>query len=293
MANKKETLTARQRQSQQIMREKNARKKRKQLVRKLAVVFGSIAMVTLVGGGVWLWKSNTAMRTLQQAVDVAYGLTAKAGFTVQSLYLEGRNRTTMEDINKALDIKKGEPILRLSIAEIRERLEKIESVKLAAVERSLPDTVHVRIVEREPVALWQNHNKMALVDDNGVVMNGIDIAPYKKLPLIIGDNAPAHVKELMGILAAEPALAKHFSAAIRISDRRWNIRLNIKPGEDVEVRLPENNPAEAWKKLADAEAHQQLLDRDVKVIDLRLEGKMFIKVIPEEVHTKTNNARET
>lgn len=293
MARQSEGLTSRQRQSQQIMREKNARKKRKTILRRLAIVSGSVLTLTLIGGGVWLWKSNTALRTIQATIDGAYGLTAKAGFAVQSLYLEGRNRTTMDDINKALEIKKGDPILRLSIDEVRARLEKIESVKLAAVERSLPGTIYVRIVEREPVALWQSHNKMALVDDNGVVMNDIDIAPYQKLPLIIGDNAPAHVKELMTILAAEPELAKHFSAAIRVSDRRWNIRLNIKPGEDVEVRLPESNPAEAWKKLADAQAHQQLLDRDVKVIDLRLEGKMFIKVAPEEMHSKTGSARET
>ena len=297
----KKPLTARQRQSQQIMREKTARKKRKALIRRVSLISGAGAVVIVSGIGLWLWRSNTAMRSVQTAVDSAYGLTAKGGFAVQSLYLEGRNRTTMEDINKALGIKKGDPILRLSVSEMRERLEKIESVKLAAVERSLPDTIHVRIVEREPVALWQNHNKIAVVDDNGVVMNDIDVTPYQhqpqKLPLIIGDNAPAHVKELMNILAAEPELAKHFSAAIRVSDRRWNIRLNLKPGEakenEIEIRLPEINPTEAWKKLADAQVHQQLLDRDVKVIDLRLEGKMFIKVVPEEGHSKSGNARET
>lgn len=288
-----EGLTSRQRQSQQIMRDKNARKKRKAILRRVTFVAGGVLAVTLAGGGVWLWKSNTASRSVQTAVDGAYGLTVKAGFAVQSLYLEGRNRTTMDDINKALGVKKGDPILRLSIAEIRQRLEKIESIKLAAVERELPGTLYIRIVEREPVARWQNHNKTALVDDNGVVMNGIDMTPYQKLPLIIGDNAPTHVRELMAILAAEPELARHFSAAILVSDRRWNIRLSGSAGSDVEIRLPETNPEEAWKRLADAEIHQQVLDRDVKVIDLRLEGKMFIKVIPEEAHPKTGNARET
>ncbi len=293
-----EGLTSRQRQSQQIMREKNARKKRKVLMRRVTIVGGSVLAITLVGGGAWLWKSNAGAHTIQAVADSTFNITIKAGFSVQSLYLEGRNRTTMEEINKALDVKKGDSILRLSIAEIRERLEKIESIKMAAVERSLPGTLYIRIVEREPVALWQNHNKVTLVDDNGVAMSGIDITPYQhepqKLPLIIGDNAPSHVKELMGILAAEPELAKHFSAAIRVSDRRWNIRLNSQKGDDVEIRLPETNPTEAWKRLADAQAHQQVLDRDVKVIDLRLEGKMFIKVAPEQMqHPKTVGARET
>src|SRR5208282_2683263 len=99
------------------------------------------------------------------------------------------------------------------------------SVKFAAVERSLPDTLHIRIVEREPVALWQHQGKMTPVDDQGTIMSDLDAAPYQHLPLIIGDDAPAHAAELLTILASEPDLAKRFANATRMGDRRWNIRL--------------------------------------------------------------------
>jgi len=292
MARKSDQLTPRQRQSQQIMRRKAAKKKRRAMLRKVTLIGGGVLCVAAMGGGVWLWKSGTAARTAHALVDGAYGLTARSGFVVQALYLEGRNRTSMEDIDKALGIKKGDPIFQFSIGEARERLEKIESVKFAAVERALPGTLYVRIVEREPVAMWQHQGKMALVDDNGVVMNGLDITPYQHLPLIVGDDAPKHVGELMAILATEPELARRFAAAVHIGERRWNIRLSGDKGT-IEVRLPENNPSDAWKKLAELQSHQQLLDRDVKVIDLRLEGKMFIKLAPENMPGKPANARET
>ncbi len=144
-----------------------------------------------LAAALWLWKSGAAVRTAQAVADEAYGLTVKGGFAVQALYLEGRNRTSMDDIDKALGIKKGDPILQFSISDARDRLEKIESVKFAAVERALPGTLYVRIVEREPVALWQHQGKVSLVDDNGAVMNGIDSAPYQHLPLIVGDDAPS------------------------------------------------------------------------------------------------------
>lgn len=293
MAKKRKTLTTRQRQSQRIMREKNAMKIRRAIMRKVYLTGGSALCMAVLGGGFWLWKSDTAMRYVQAVVDGAYGYTVKAGFGIDSLYLEGRSRTAMSDIDKAIGVKLGDPILKLSIDEVRERLEKIESVKYAAVERALPGTLYVRIVEREPVALWQNYGRVALVDDNGVVMNDIPIAPYRHLPLIIGEKAPQHIGELMTILAAEPDLTRRFSAAIRVSDRRWNIRLTTRGSKVVEVRLPEDKPAEAWKKLSSLQANQQLLDRDVTVIDLRLEGKVFIKLAPDNVHAKTGNARET
>lgn len=291
MAKKSEALSQRQLQSQLIMRSKAARKKRQQWIKKAQIGAAVMFSVLLIGGGLWGWKSGAIARTVQTTIDGGYKLTAKAGFSVKAIYLEGRNRTSMDDINKALGIAQGEPIFQLSLAEMRERLEKIESVHVAAVERSLPGTLYVRIVEREPVALWQHQGKIALVDDQGVVMNGIDSAPYRQLPLIVGDNAPAHITELMTILAASPDLTQRFAAAVYVGERRWNIRLN----GDVEVKLPETNAIDAWKKLAELETKQKLLDRDIKVIDLRLAGRMFIQVSPEELrgNKQANGAKET
>jgi len=285
-------MTPRQRQSQRLMREKAARKKRKIFMHKFTLIGGGILCLVLLVGGAWAWKTGAAVRTAQTIVNGAYGLTIRAGFSVQSLYLEGRNRTSMKEIDKALAIKKGDPILRVSLNDVRERLEKIQSIKFAAVERSLPDTLHIRIVEREPAALWQHQGKLTPVDDTGTVMTDIDMTPYQHLPLIIGDDAPAHIGELLTILSSEPDLAKRFTAAIRMGDRRWNIRLTGASGT-IEVKLPEANPSEAWKKLAEMQTHEKLLDRDVKVIDLRLEDRMFIKTAPQELQHKSENQRET
>jgi len=292
MAKKDEPLTPRQRQSKRLMREKAMRKRRKAFLRQLSIIGGGVLCISLLTGGLWAWKSGVAARITQTAVNGAYGLTVRAGFSVQALYLEGRNRTSMEEIDKAIAIKKGDPILQLSLNDVRERLQKIESIKFAAVERSLPDTLHIRIVEREPVALWQHQGKLTPVDDQGMIMSDLDTAPYQHLPLIIGDDAPQHAAELLTILASEPDLAKRFAAAIRMGDRRWNIRLTSGSGT-VEVKLPETDPSTAWKKLAEMQEHEKLLDRDVKVIDLRLEGRMFIKSAPQELQHKSENQRET
>jgi cell division protein FtsQ len=294
MARKKsDGLTPRQRQSQQIMRDKSARKKRKALVRKCAMVGGGLACALVTAAGVWAWQTSAFSRATEAVENGAYGLTLKAGFSLQNMYLEGRNRTSMADIEKALNVKIGDPIFKPSLQDMRERLEKVGSIQFAAVERALPSTMYVRIVEREPVALWQNNARITLVDDNGVAMDDLDIAPHKHLPLIIGESAPKHVRELMAIMAAEPELAKRFASATRVSDRRWNIRLQNGHGDKVEVRLPEANAIAAWKRLAEMELKQRLLEREVRVIDLRLDGKVFIKLSPDVFTDKTESARET
>jgi cell division protein FtsQ len=289
MARRSDELTQRQRQSQRIMREKAAAKKRKEIIRRAQYTVLAGVALAMAGGGFWLWKTNAPVRVVQAVSDGAYGITARAGFSLRTLYLEGRSRTAMKDIQKALGVSKGAPILRVSLDEMREKLEAIESVKSASVERELPGTLHVRIVERQPVALWQNNGKLSLVDDNGAVMNDIDPAPYRKLPLIVGVEAPKHVTELLTILAAEPDLAGRFAAAVYVGERRWNIRLN----GGTEIKLPEENPLAAWRTLAELHTKQKLLDRDVKVIDMRVAGRLFMKVAPQETPDKTADAKET
>ncbi|MFW0777422.1 MAG: cell division protein FtsQ/DivIB [Rickettsiales bacterium] len=289
MARKKSKLTSRQRQSQRIMREKAAMKKHKERVRKLQFIGAGIAVAVGLGGGYWIWQNNIIERTTTAIIDGAYQITIDAGFSLEAMYLEGRSRTSMAEIEKALGVKKGDAILRLSLDEAREKLEKIPSVRSAAVERALPGTLYVRIIEREPVALWQSKGRVTLIDDNGVVMNDVDRAPYQHLPLVVGSDAPDHVKEALSILAAEPALSEHFVAAVRVGKRRWNFRLE----DGVEVKLPEQGAKEAWQKLADIHERKELLGRDVRVIDLRAPGKLFIKLSPEDMPHKAVGAKET
>lgn len=288
MARKQDTVSPRQRQSQRIMREKVAKKRREGIRRKCQFIGGALLGVVIVGASGLSWYSGAFARTVVATENKLFAATAHAGFAIRSLHIEGRSRTPMADIQQALGIKKNDPILQLSLADMRARLKSIHSIREAAVDRALPDALYVRIVEREPVALWQNQGALSLVDDQGVVMQGIDIEPYRKLPLIVGDGAPAHIEELMKILAASPDLSKEFASAIRVGDRRWNIRLQ----GDIEVKLPEEGAADALAKLVAMDKEEELLKRDIKVIDLRVEGRVFIRLSPNLVKPTQAGTKE-
>ena len=286
---KTKKLTSRQRQTQKIMREKNAKKKRQALVKKTQ--YGCAAVAVLVAGisGFLIWKHSLVSYAYNTVVNGAYQLTVDAGFGFETLYLEGRSRTPVEDIRKAILLKDGAPLLQASLDDIRQRLQSISSVHTAYVERELPNRLNVRIVERKPVAIWQYKKEYTLIDDNGVAMPDIKVSSHPNLPLVVGKDAPASVGEVLRLLQAEKKLAPRFEAAVRISSRRWNIRLS----GDTEVKLPEKSPVAAWTKLAEIQEKQALLDRDVEVIDLRIKGRLFITLPTEEVPGKSGHAKET
>ena len=125
--------------------------------------------------------------------------------------------------------------------------------------------VFVRLEERRPLALWQDGLRIRLVDQAGEALTVEDLSPYRKLPLLSGQDAPGAAPGLLAMLATEPDLARHVTAASYIGDRRWNVYLDGR----IEVRLPDDAAELAWHRLAVAQQTSDILDRDIDAVDLR------------------------
>ena len=95
--------------------------------------------------------------------------------------------------------------------------------------------------------------------------------------LAVGAGAPQHTLTLLAMLDNEPALKQRVEAAIRVSDRRWNLRLT----GGVDVRLPEEAAEAAWAQLARIEREHGLFARDVVMIDLRLPDRLIVRTAGE------------
>ena len=274
-------MTARQRECQKIAEAKARAKARRISVRRFiyACVF-AVVLISL-GGGFWFVRDGGISRTLTMAENRFFEWTAQSGFKVEHVYLEGRNHTAMEKIEQALQVKSGTPILAQSPREMRDRLEALDRVQTAEVERILPSTLHIHIIEREPIAIWQNQGALRLIDNTGRIMEDVSVAAYSHLPIVIGENAPSHAPELFTMMAQDPALLKQVSAAIRVSERRWNLRFK----NGIEVKMPERDANAAWQMLETMQARDDIMGKAILAIDFRLAGKVFLQTAPVEGET--------
>jgi len=203
--------------------------------------------------------------------------TAAAGFTVQALDVEGRQMTTPDEILAAVNARRGAPIFGVNPAAAKLQLEALPWVRTAAVERQLPGRLFIKLTERKPLALWQRHGKMVLIDEDGVVVATEHLERYANLLLVVGDDAPKHAESLIEILGTQPDLMKKVQAAVWINDRRWNLKLDT----GIDIELPEQGVADAWTHLATIDRDHGLLARDIERVDLRLADRVVVKVTPE------------
>lgn len=209
-------------------------------------------------------------------VEDPAGIGARLGLTIERVELQGRRNTPIDLVRGALGIVPGDPMLGFSPHAARERLETIAWVARAHVERRLPDTILVRIEEREPFALWQNGGRFSVIDRNGNVVATTTLDQFGPLPLLVGPGADRAGVAMVDVLRAQPDVMARVQALVRVAERRWNLRLH----SGTDILLPDGNEAAAVQRLAELQRSHSILDRPLAAIDLRLADRMVLRPMP-------------
>ena len=248
---------------------KKAKQRRSQW-RKRAVLVGLAAVVVIGSAGSWWMVHTGKLEKFEEATSASFWQwTADAGFKLDQVTLVGRSHADMNVVRAALNIKQGQPILAMNLAEIKRKLEVIPEVKTVTLTRQLPNQLAIALTERLPAAFWQHNGQQQLVDAEGIVLAHEKYQDHLSLPVVVGDDAPKHV---------------------RVGERRWNLQLK----RDIVVMLPEESAVVAWKRFDVLVARDGLLSKAIRSVDMRMEDRVFI--MPTE--TKQNpitltNARDT
>ena len=257
--------------------------------RRLRVVL-MVLLVSLAGGeSWWLWKSGWVQQTVERTKWTLIAASTELGFRVEEILVVGRRETTRKELLGAVRLVRGAPILAFDLEVAKKRLEALPWIKTASVGRMLPDTVMLNVEERRPLALWQHKGVFALIDTDGEVIMKENLDRFSDLLVVVGPDAPLHAAKLLQVLATEPQLMDWVEAAIRVGGRRWNLRLK----NDIDVRLPEENTAKAWSRLAEYEKNHRVLERDVQILDLRLPDRLIVRKVPKPPRKKSGKRQET
>ena len=221
-----------------------------------------------------------------KAERAAAAAVGHAGFTVSGYQIVGLahmsrapiDTVVTEELRRAADEAGTDkaPQALVDTGAIRRRLLQFGWVKDARILRRLPDTLVIDIVERKPAALWQNQGQLALIDSEGIVLDRVPVDKMPDLPLLIGPGANAQEQELAGLLADVPTLKPQLASATWVGGRRWD--LNFQSGET--VALPEGDEAarSALVKFARLDKQTALLGRGIVRFDLRVPGKMIVRL---------------
>ena len=238
---------------------------------QLVVAIASLFAISIIAG--LSLKTNSSDWFMETSGD--------AGLVLTDLEISGLAQTTENDVLSVLDVDSGMPLLSINLADIQNKLEALPWVKQAEVMRVLPGGLSINIIERIPYALAQYNGKVALIDRDGVEITDRGLAAYSNLMLLVGKVPSQALEQLEEQKAKAGSLAGRIRSVVRVGNRRWDVIFD----NGIRVKFPADDAKpygapEAWNKFIELDRTQQLLEREVTVVDLRLADKVIVRVTP-------------
>lgn len=240
-----------------------------------------LALVFSLRGGI-----GALVERVRVATETAL---AGQGFAITEIAITGQVLTGEGAIVSALAIAEDTTTLSFDAEAARARIAALPAVAEVSVRKVYPGKLLVAVSEKAPVARWRVDGQTFLIDGTGAQI--ASAAPADdKLPLFVGNGAGDDALVMIRALDRAPGLGKGLLAISRIADRRWDLIYDT----GLRVQLPEIGVAQALQTLVALQASDQLMDRDVSVIDMRVPGSIALTPnVREDDKPATNGRKKT
>jgi cell division protein FtsQ len=250
----------------------------------LRLAAAGIAAVAIVGA---YEARDMVVAGAMNLYGLAQGEFARAGFGIDKINISGQSLTSEGTILTALGLQAMTNTVSFDADAALARIEAIPSVKSAAIRKKYPGELIVTIEEKVPMARWRFGDATYLVDEFGNAV-APDDGSFRELPLVVGEGAADDAIVMVRTLERYPQITRDLAALSRIGDRRWDLIFY----SGLRVQLPENGVAQALQQLDMYQTSDQLLDRDVSVIDMRVPGMVSLKLGELSIKAQADAAKD-
>ena len=234
-----------------------------------------------IAGAAWLGSSLfDAREAFARSADAAV---ANAGFEIEDIAVgefpggAALTNARVQEVRNLVALEGRHSILALDPDEVKARVEALDWVAAARVRRLWPSTLKVEVERRQEYAIWQDGERVTVIDEHGAPLNDERVEDHANLPRVVGAGAGPAARPLLVALEGLPHVRAHLVQLVRKGDRRWDVELT----SGGTVALPEHGAPEALAQLERLHDRYALLDRPVDELDMRAPGRLAVRIYPE------------
>lgn len=123
--------------------------------------------------GIWVLGRVLAALLLAGAAWFVQDFASSNRYQVRTIHVRGNVLLSQAEIEDAAAVL-GANIFWVNPGAVAARLNALPLVKHATIAASLPDTLDIQLVERQPVGFWTSGGQTYLVDNEGVILRAVD-----------------------------------------------------------------------------------------------------------------------
>jgi len=234
--------------------------------------------LTLVAGTVYLSDEGRRDAIRDTVAETRASIEQRPEFMVNLMAVDGAKDELATYIRDSLPLRFPVSSFDLDLDAMRATVTEISAVKSASVRIKPGGVLHIGVEQRKAVALWRTQDDLVLVDEGGIYVAAATSRHARPdLPLIAGEGANAHVTQALDLMQAAAPLGQRLRGLVRMGERRWDVVLD----RDQRILLPANDPLRALERVIALEQAQQILTRDVAVVDMRLARRPTVQMTNE------------
>lgn len=243
-----------------------------------AVRIGVPILLIAAIAGSWYVQPENRAQFVETIEDTKQTFQQRPQFMVQAMNVTGADAGAMTDVVALLPDAFPVSSFDLDLEGIRANIEALDQIKSASVRVGQAGALEVRLTPRVPVAIWRDIGTLRLIDADGVLSGQISArADRLELPLIAGDGAENNIAEALELFDASGPLIDRVRGLVRMGERRWDMVLD----RDQRIFLPSSGAVGALDRVIALNAAQDMLSRDVAVVDMRNENRPTLRMNEE------------
>ena len=209
-----------------------------------------LLLLALVGGVGWLVLFSSTL-------------------AVKGVQVEGNAVLAEREVQRAAAVPTGEPLARVDLGAVEERVRNLAPVLDVDVSRAWPDRVRIDVVEREAVAVVDQAGVLRGVDDQGGMFRRYPSRP-PGMPLLriasgTGADALAEAARVVELLPSDISARVEYVAVSTVD----TISLRLRSGQDVQWGSAESSAQKA-------EVLAVLLEQKASTYDVSVPGQPVV-----------------
>lgn len=247
---------------------------------------GLPAFVVTMACGLYLSDADRRAALTDRVWAAKRSVEERPEFMVTLMAIDGASGPLSNAIRNLVQVNFPVSSFALDLDAMRAEIEKIEAVDHAELRIRPGGVLQIDVTERRPAVIWRAADGLFLLDPTGHRIAALTVREGRPdLALIAGAGAEKAVPEALALVAAAAPVAGRLRGLVRMGERRWDVVLDR--GQRIE--LPAADPVAALERVLALDAAEEILARDVTVIDMRIGQRPTLRLSPAALASVRGN----
>lgn len=230
------------------------------------VRIGLPAFLVAMTAGLWL-ADEDRRASLTDGIDgLVQKVQSREEFMVRMMTIEGASPVVDKALRAMLPVDLPASSFDIDLTALRLQVMQLDAVETIDLRIKPGGILSAVVKERVPALLWRHGRGIEILDASGHRVASVTSREVRPdLPLIAGEGADRAAQEALALVDAAGPILPRLRGLVYRGERRWDVVLD----HGQRIMLPAEGGAVALEAAIALHRQEDLLGRDIDVIDLR------------------------